>query len=347
MSSSKYLPTPPGRVDTTKLPRQPLFGIQAGLEVKNFSVTRPPMTNSPVINNNGVFYVNEDLGAAQKKMDAMAKANPTKAGEIFQKFTKMVVLSSVGDLEGVLGLMASTGHGAPPPWFAVKMFQTGVLAMKLEVPRFMSKNGFDVKMGPLKTLMFDLVAANTKEKLVMKSKGLGGRNKEVLARDRLYVESMLFLSVECGFDAMEMRKEDYYSLLHLAAAGDLAQMCLCLLQLGCDVNSVAKDDAMPLGLALDAGAGDVVKVLKARGGKETWRKDVKQIVPPAGWGMEAKGARRGGGVDAVATKVRGLKLSMGDRIETGHGILGGVKEEEEEEEEEEEGYNKYTFSCGE
>jgi hypothetical protein len=37
---------------------------------------------------------------------------------------------------------------------------------------------------------------------------------------------------------------------------------------------------------------------------------------------------------------------MGDRIETGHGILGGVKEEEEEEEEEE-GYNKYTFSCGE
>ena len=230
----------------------------------------------------------------------------------------------------------------------------------------MSENGFNVVMGPLKTLMFDLVTANAKEKKAMKSRGAGGRNKEVLASDRMYVEAMVFLSVECGFDAMEMRKGDCYSLMHLAAEGDLPQMVLCLLQLGCDVNCVARDDSMPLMLALKAGARDTAKILKLKGAKETWRKDVKQIVP-TGWGdnpgRSIKAGFKGGvkrevkvanKVDGVAQKVAGLKLSMGNRIESSIGKgLEGVKEEgwgeeeEEEEEGEEEGadYNKYTFSC--
>jgi len=121
MSSSEDLPTPPPTApDPAKLPRQPLFGVPELVE-KNFSMMRPPATNSPAINNRGVFFVAEDLGAQQERMDAMAKANPRKAAEIFEKYTKMVVLSSVGDLQGVLGLMAVTGHGAPPAWFAGEM----------------------------------------------------------------------------------------------------------------------------------------------------------------------------------------------------------------------------------
>jgi hypothetical protein len=77
--------------------------------------------------------VSEDLKKEQERMEAMKKANPAKAMDIYAKYMQMVVKSTSGDLNGVLALMAVTGHGPPPAWFAVKMFKEGVFALNLEV----------------------------------------------------------------------------------------------------------------------------------------------------------------------------------------------------------------------
>ena len=127
----------PPMPDSSKLPRQP---FRPSLEVKNFSSATQSKTE---INNSGIFYVDEDLIVQQKRMESMQRSNPEKAKNLFQSYTQMVVLSSVGDLNAILGIMASMGAGPPPAWFAVKMFQTAVMALNLEVPKFMVKNGFN------------------------------------------------------------------------------------------------------------------------------------------------------------------------------------------------------------
>ncbi|GMH79798.1 hypothetical protein TL16_g08278 [Triparma laevis f. inornata] len=222
------------------------------------------------INNSGMFYVDSNFMVQQKRMEDMKKAQPEKAQKLFQSYTQMVVMSAAGDINGVLGLMASSGSGAPPAWFAVKMFQTGVLGMNLTVPRFMVKNGFDCRMGPLDTIMFDLVVANGKDSAAGEGKI---SKKERLMRDRAFVEAMVFLAVECELDAMCMRKGDIFSLMHLAAGDDLPQMVLCLIELGCDVNAVAGDaeDSTPLVMAEGGKGGKEGKsavILRKRGGEE-------------------------------------------------------------------------------
>jgi hypothetical protein len=59
----------------------------------------------------------------------------------------LVQKSSTGDLNGVLAVMTTLVLGPPPAWFAVQMFKKGVLALRLEVPRFMVKNGFVPNKG--------------------------------------------------------------------------------------------------------------------------------------------------------------------------------------------------------
>ena len=325
-------------------------GPPAQLEQKNFSQPRSPFatnSTSPVINNRGLFYVSEDLVAEQKRLEALTKANPTKAAEMFKKCTRMVALSSVGDLNGILSLMAGTNRGAPPAWFAVKMFQIGVLSLNLEVPRFMVKNGFNCKMGPLSTLAFDLVSANGREKSQSSL-----TKKENMQRDRKYVETVLFLSVECGFDVTDMRKDDFYTLMHLAAAENLPLMVLCLLELGCDMNAVATDDSLPLNKAVDAGSDDCIKILKAKGARSTWRKDAD-----AAGEAQKKTKRDEVPVKAaVKTHQRQLgrlagkltQLSLGDRIESGVGKeLGREEAAAQITVESSCDGGGYTFSCGE
>ena len=325
----------PPMPDPATLPRQP---FRPALEVKNFSSLSGPTSNAKV-DNSGIFYVEEDFTAQQKRVESMQLANPAKAKKLFQSYTKMVVLSSAADLQAVLGLMASTGAGPPPAWFAVKMFQAGVMALNLEVPKFMVQNGFNPRMGPLRTIMFDLLKGNAKEREVGEGKA---SKKEQVARDRRYVEAMLFLAVECELDVTTCRSGDFMTLLHVAAQSDLALMVLTLIELGVDVNGVAKDDSTPLGAAVFGEGGKDGKsavLLRRRGARLDWR-------TPKGGGTAGRGGLSKDD-NALAGKFKETLVvgsSEGFARKTGFGGAGLKEEEEEEEEEIDMGL---TFSCGE
>ncbi|GMI04669.1 hypothetical protein TrVE_jg1417 [Triparma verrucosa] len=345
---------PPPMPDSATLPRQP---FRVNLEVKNFSAPPPPGTGggkSREINNSGMFYVDSNFMVQQKRMEDMKNAQPEKAQKLFQTYTQMVVMSAAGDINGILGLMASTGSGAPPAWFAVKMFQTGVLGMNLEVPRFMVKNGFDCRMGPLETILFDLVVANGKDSAAGEGKI---SKKERLMRDRKFVEAMVFLAVECELNVMSMRKGDYMSLMHLAAKDDLPQMVLCLIELGCDINAVAgdADDSTPLMMAEKGKGGKDGKtavILRKRGAKSEWREGKRGNGAgggAGGWG--SVGLTKDDNIFKGKFKTMTIgseeAFSKVEKEVKGGGVGGGkkVEEEVEEEEGEEENYNKYTFEC--
>jgi hypothetical protein len=335
---------------------------------------------SGVIENKaGLFDVSEDLKKDQERMQSMMASNPEKAMAIFDKYHAMVEKSEKGDLAGVLALMAVTGHGAPPAWFAVKMFTAGVMNLRLEVPRFMSRNGFNCKMGPLPTLLLDLVTKNAQVAWEDKMREqMGGAKstaeqlKEQGVRDRKYVEAACFLVMECEFDANVARKGDCYSALHIAAQANLMYMCMALPELMADVNAVANDDEMPLSLAIKGGNDKAAAVLKKKGGKETWRKDNNAgaalqtstdliqtaTLPGKKKGGEAGGAPRfamsapivGGNeeeeeefvkADAFAGERKGFVFKSGDR---GVGYYGNAAEDGDEDSDEEPARD---FSCGE
>jgi hypothetical protein len=168
-------------------------------------------------------------------------------------------------LHGVLTAIADGGFGPPPPFFAVKMFSGSVLSViktlsedektntataaaaaknnsgsasqTCTVARFMKRNGFDSKLGPLSSLLFELVTSFIANETSTNSSatsdeggGEGGAppvsislsTSELVAREvreKKCVESICFLVVECSFDASEMRKGDCKTVLHLATEG--------------------------------------------------------------------------------------------------------------------------------
>jgi len=129
-------------------------------------------------------------------------------------------------------------------------------------------------MGPLPSLLLDLVLRNAQLKLEDDLKDpSSSKSKERMVRDRKFVEMACFLIMECDFDSNYVRKTDCYTPLHIAAQAGLLYMCSALPEMEADVNAVALDDAMPLALARKSGSDKCAAVLKAKGAKETWRMD--------------------------------------------------------------------------
>jgi len=76
----------------------------------------------------------------------------------------------------------------------------------------MARNGFNCKMGPLPTLLFDLVNKNAQvaweDKMKVKMGGKEATKDEIkknMIRDRKFVECACFLVMECGFDVNYFR----------------------------------------------------------------------------------------------------------------------------------------------
>jgi len=135
----------PSAPDVSSLPRAPMFMhkvsnpaeaaamLKAGLG--GLDLNNGLNGGGLVKNQTGLFDVSEDLKKEQERMDGMKLANPEKALKIFESYNNMVTKSVKGDLNGVLALMAMTGNGPPPAWFAVKMFKESVMGLQLEIPR--------------------------------------------------------------------------------------------------------------------------------------------------------------------------------------------------------------------
>jgi len=204
-----------------------------------------------------------------------------------------------------------------------------VLNCRLFVLKFMCDQGFEVleDMEPLQTILLDLVDKN------LATATTTPRDFET---DKMFAQVAMFLVLKCKIDVDRVRTGkggDCKTALHSAAGGGLTYMVLTLCKVKADVNCVAMDDSMPLGLAIKNGHNDVVKVLERAGAKSTWRRDVQQIVPTP-WPVEEKGEVE---VEKVTNKL--CNIGMSERIEQ------NVNEAAENQGPTREADGGYNFSC--
>ena len=281
-------------------------------------------------------------------MEELQKSEPEKAAALFRKNMLLVQKSSVGDINGVLSQMTASGLGPPPTWFAVQMFKKGVLGLRLDVPRFMVKNGFDPKNSNYRlagTLIFDLIKQNIFDQSEDSKMEKKPTIKQQMTRDRRYVEMLTFLSCECEFDLSTCRLPDCWTPLHEAAANGLLYMCISLCTMGADVNAIAlNDDSMPLTLAVKGGHVKCGEVIKMKGGRESWRRvDDKAFNVRVGWtlpkGMEIKNTGQASG----ATDIEDVTEELGKNKIDDEGDADKPKTTNFEDFADSGGY---TFSCG-
>ena len=394
MTSSETCDTPPLPPDVSLLPRYPKPKVSCAVGNDNATTTttnstdnkqpnpvkevnlpaglpsdfKAGMMNIPV-STGGIFCCSEDVAAEKSQMDALLNTDPLKARELFQKYEAMTVSSGKGELTRTLALLASTGRGPPPIWFAVKMFKAGIMKLNLSVSRFMVRNGFNCHIPPLKNIVHELIANNANDHRMFPVESGACTKKEEMIRDRRYVEMICFLLVECEFDANPITIEEFHTPLHICAKYNLQYMTIALTNMGGDVNAISKSDELPLKIAIDSGSKECEDVLRKRGGRLTWRKDVDKYGLPAtipeginkanGWKMVERNFDSEETVVKLKKK-KGLNLSLStpgelqqldkeddkkiDEVEEVSGMMENmmkiVKADEEDE-------GAYSFSCGE
>ena len=264
----------------------------------------------------------------QTKLTTLRSINPTLANTLLQSYTAMVDAATAGSVVDILKLV-QTSQGPPPIWFKIKMFQQAVLNVQLPVLKFMVEQGFtiDEDFKPLTDIIFDLMEANKNDR------------DRSLPRDKLYAQTMMFLVVKLKQDVNKVRKDDpgRLSPIHIAAKFGLTYMCLLLQKVGADVNSVGRNDEMPLLLAEEAKEVGTVKVLEKIGAKRTWRKDVVQItpsvMPPAPPKMKTKNFPSFGVSERIETTI----TTDADEAAAADDDDGEVVREAD---------GGFTFSCG-
>lgn len=134
-------------------------------------------------------------------------------------------------------------------WFAVKMFIEAVRNNRKNVVDFMTDNGLRLDQPGLCDTLINLAQDSTATNRVEMTKNL----------------------VQQGhFIASYQRRSDWKTALHVACENGDFELADTLLDLGADVNAVAKDDVMPLNCAVD---GKLANLLIQRGARNTWRRD--------------------------------------------------------------------------
>ncbi|CAM9365120.1 unnamed protein product [Sphacelaria rigidula] len=144
----------------------------------------------------------------------------------------LVDLAGAGRLRELDHVLSKCPRDEILTWFSVRMFQAACLHNNLSTMRFMVDRGFDMGFSAVSDALHWLVK---------------GANTEMDGKDILPATE--FLVKEARMSPNVQRHSDYRTPLHLAVERGFFEAARRLVDLGADVNAVAKDDVMPLSLA--------------------------------------------------------------------------------------------------
>jgi len=183
---------------------------------------------------------NDSLPVQMRKLMQLRISDPEAASALCDRCEKLVQLSAQGYLgemkEVVAEIIADKRWGRPPPlWFIAKIFRAAAPEGHTGVVRWLVEGGGvnPIDIPPLADILH-LVVERTPPRYD------GTPPQSTL--------DMLTYLVTHGFDVNTARKPDFWTPLHAACSRNLTAVGLHLLELGADVNAVAKDDLMPLHL---------------------------------------------------------------------------------------------------
>lgn len=189
----------------------------------------------------GLFVPRLAMKTEMAHMMRLRERAPDVALKEVQHGAGLVKLARDGELARLQEL-----HSPPFFWFTVHMFHAAAVHGRIQVVDFMAKEGAPVLQPPLCEAL-TLVAQN--------------------ADDPVPITRHLVNVV--GLQVSYQRPSDFFTALHVACSRAHMDLVACLIDLGADVNAVAKQDVMPLHCAESQPLRDI---LLARGARTTWRR---------------------------------------------------------------------------
>ena len=199
-----------------------------------------------------LFSLRTSLEAERKRFEAMTEAQPALAKSEIQRGAMLVGLAKEGRLERLEDVVRARAQWY---WFTVQMYRAAALKGHVNVLEFMTQNGVPLDMTPLDEIL-PYVAQNADE--------------DPAIRSTRYLASVCHIS--------QARRIDYWTALHLACARGLHRLAEVLVDLGADVNAVAKDDIMPLHCANEN--KPILQLLRKHNARYVWRRQSSPVVPP-------------------------------------------------------------------
>ncbi|CAN0453579.1 unnamed protein product, partial [Laminaria digitata] len=132
--------------------------------------------------------------------------------------------SRVGQLQELEHVVSQCPRGEMLAWFSVRMFEQACINNRLQIMRYMVNHGLDVGFHAVSEAVHWVVGGC--------DEALGGRD---------VVPALGFLVSEAGMPvSAQQRKSDFRTPLHVAVQRGLFEASLWLIELGADINAVAK-----------------------------------------------------------------------------------------------------------
>ncbi|KAJ8609629.1 hypothetical protein CTAYLR_006261 [Chrysophaeum taylorii] len=207
----------------------------------------------------GVFALRASLKTEMSRFRTLRLRDKDQAAFEMKRGAVMVGLARDGQLKKLRDMV---GDKSPWYWFTVHMFTEAAVNARLGVIDYMVENGAPIDQHPLRDILTVVAERASPD-------------------DAVKATTHLVTSV--GFLASHQRCGDWLSPLHVACQTANFALAERLVNLGADVNAVAKDDIMPLHCADRASDPEpFYTLLLDRGARRAWRRDPKIPDPPEG-----------------------------------------------------------------
>lgn len=209
----------------------------------------------------GFFSFSGSLDDELERVKAIREKDPASAKRIMLRGQLLTRLAGDGELNQIHGILAATPKEELLHWFLVQMFLAAAHWSRVEILRYMIDGGIDTQQPGLGESLHIVIEG-------------GGEVTAATESLQILVDSGVFINGQRG--------KDYYSPLHCAVELGSLGLVKYIVGIGGDVNSIAKDDLMPLGFA-QAKARDwptpdsnpyveITKLLEEKGARATWRR---------------------------------------------------------------------------
>ena len=194
----------------------------------------------------------------------MKDTNPEKCAEIFRLGQELVLLASNGQLRKLQMKISTIEKSDILSFFTINMFKSSLINGHLMVANFMIDEGYPLSSTMLPPVLHECIP-------------------EV---EDFHCETICDFLVKRGFDVNFQEHNEWMTPLHIAIKHQLPSGVKKLIDLGADVNAIARNDIMPLNMAQSAEISEskdlIVKLLIEKGARSCWRRHISAKVKFAG-----------------------------------------------------------------
>eukprot|EP00743_Colponemidia_sp_Colp-15_P001244 GILK01001366.1.p1 GENE.GILK01001366.1~~GILK01001366.1.p1 ORF type:complete len:278 (-),score=56.96 GILK01001366.1:80-913(-) len=204
------------------------------------------------------FALYESLAAQQQRLKALEEDDPITLQDCMNTGVALIDAAKRGDLHELQRVVKNAYKGELLFWHISKAFHAACAGMHLTTVQFMVEGGLDLTQSTFDDSIHRIIEAKT----------IGLNNSDEDAR------AIISYLVSKKMDINQPRKDDWWTCLHVAANARHLSSVRLLVDLGADVNAVAKNDRMPLTTVMhsdEAAAKEVETYLREKGAKESWR----------------------------------------------------------------------------